>query len=118
LNLFKNRIALAIEPGREERRGGFSGSASGGYSPGAALAEAVAQSVAVIGAVRQQDLPGPNALKHIGGDASVMGLPFGELQSNGQAIGVDKGVDLGARPPASDPCNGSLSFFGAIGGVL
>ena len=70
------------------------------------------QAVAVVGAVAQQDLARAQVIEHVGGAAPVVGLALGELQSDGQAIGVDQGVDLGGQAAArATHATGSVVFF-------
>jgi hypothetical protein len=54
-------------------------------------------------------------LQHVGGAPAVVGLAFGELQRNGQALGIDQGVDLGGQAAArATPATGSVVFFWAL----
>lgn len=83
--------------------------------PGASTGEILAQGVAVIGAVGQQDLAGPDGRQHVGGAATVVGLAFGELEGDGQPFGVDQSVDLGGQPTArATHATGSVVFFWAL----
>ena len=54
--------------------------------------------VAVIGPIGEQDLAPANVRHHIGRAACVMGLAFGELQQDGQAVGVHYGMDPDRSP--------------------
>ena len=72
----------------------------------APLAEGLTQSIAVVGAVGEQDVAWPQAAQHVGGGAAVMGLALGKLEDNRQAIGVHNGVDLGGQASARRPCTG------------
>lgn len=72
-------------------------------APGAAAGEVRAQGVAVIGAVGQQDLVLAEAVEHVAGTSTVMGLAFAQLQHDGQAIGIDERVDLGRQPAPRAP---------------
>ena len=63
----------------------------------------LAQRVAVVGAVGDQDLAGPEPVEHVGGAPAVMSLPFGQLQRDRQAVCVDERVDLGRQPASRAP---------------
>jgi hypothetical protein len=52
------------------------------------------QGVAVIAAVGQENLTLAETFEHVGGASSVMSLPGRQLQENGQAVGVDQGMDF------------------------
>ena len=69
----------------------------------ALLEQALAEHVAVVGAVCEQDLAGFKAAQHVGGAAAIVSLPFGELQDDWQAVGIDEGVDLGGQPASRAP---------------
>ena len=88
-----DEIAKAVKEGAESRdidasRHRFD------IGPGAAVGQILAQRIAVIGTVSQEDLPLANVAQHVGGASAVMRLAFRQLQSDRQAVGVDKGVDL------------------------
>jgi hypothetical protein len=46
-------------------------------------------------------------LEHGGGGSPVLSLPGGQLQQNGQAVGVDEGMIFVSVRRASAPCSGS-----------
>ncbi len=104
-------IALAVEPSRKGRPV-FPVWHQADIAPGAAFGEAIAQGVAIIGAIRQEDVPGLNGSEHIGGFASIVSLPLAQFQGNWQAIGIDKRVDLRRQAAArAAHATGSLCFF-------
>jgi len=55
----------------------------------AARGEVLAQGIAVIGAVRQQDVAAAERIQHVLCAAPIMGLAFGDLQKNWQTAGID-----------------------------
>jgi hypothetical protein len=57
---------------------------------GIALGQSLSQSVGIMGAVYEQDLPCLNGFEHIRSRASVMRLPFGQLQRNRPALRIDR----------------------------
>ena len=63
----------------------------------------MAERVAVVGAVGEEDLAGAEGAQHVGGAAAIVGLAFGQLQRDRQAVGVDEGVDLGRQPAPRAP---------------
>jgi len=71
--------------------------------PGPSFVEGLAQGVAVVGAIGEQNLARGEAIEHIGGAAPVVRLACGQLEGDGQAIGVDEGVDLGGQSAARAP---------------
>ena len=80
--------------------------------PCAALLHGVAQSVGIVGPVGQQDIARHDAVEHVVGAAPVMRLALGQLEMDGQAAGIDKGVDLGRKPaPRTAHAIGSAVFF-------
>jgi hypothetical protein len=92
--LLKKRLTSGtIEEGAERRhllavRHGLD------ISPGTTFIVALPQGIAVIGAVGQRGLPLAKCIQHIAGAASIMGLASGQFQSDWQALGVDKRLDL------------------------
>ena len=40
------------------------------------------QGIRIIGAIRKMDVPSLSGLEHVGGQAPVMSLPFGQFESN------------------------------------
>ena len=88
-------------------------------APGALACEAFPQSVAVVAAVGQEDLTFAEAAQHVGGASSVVSLAWRQLQKNGQAVGVDEGMDFrgqsASRAPhaagSSDVPSGGWRFF-------
>ncbi len=83
--------------------------------PCAASVEALAQSVAIVGAVSQKNLPLDKGIEHVGGAASVMRLAFGQLQIDRQALGVDERMNFGRQTAArATHATGSVVFFWAL----
>src|ERR1700761_2898517 len=78
-------ISIAVKKGTEDRRLGPVCHRAN-VRPHASCGHRLAQCIAVIGSVREQDLPGLQAIEHIGCTASVMRLSFGELDRDRQAI--------------------------------
>ena len=73
-------------------------------APGrAARGQVGAQGVAVVRAVGEQDLAVAEAVQHVDGALSIMGLAFGQLQRNGQAVGVDERMNLGRQSASRAP---------------
>ena len=97
-----DEVAISKQEGAE---GGNAHAARHGFDvgPGAAAFHLCAQSVAVIGSIRQKDLATGDVGQHVGGALTVMGLAGRELEEDGQAIGVDQGVDLGRQPASRAP---------------
>ncbi len=71
--------------------------------PGTLGGHGGAERVAVIGAIRQQDLAGAEAIQHADGALPIMGLALRQLQGDRPAVGVDKGVDLGRQSTSRAP---------------
>ena len=65
--------------------------------------EAFPQSVAVVAAVGQEDLTFAEAAQHVGGASSVVSLAWRQLQKNGQAVGVDEGMDFRGQSASRAP---------------
>ena len=63
----------------------------------------LAQGVAVVGAVSEQDLPGLQAVEHVGGAAAVMRLALGQLDRDRHPVGIHQRVDLGGQAAARTP---------------
>src|SRR5215204_2573823 len=97
-----DEIALAVEPRTEGERP-LAAPHWSDVHPCAAIGEGLAQPIAVVSAVGEQDLALAQSLQHVGGARAVMGLALGELQRDGQAVGVDKGVDLRGQPAPRAP---------------
>ena len=89
-------------------------------APCALACEALSQGVAVVTAVGQEDLTFAETLEHVGGASPVMSLSGRQLQENGQAVGVDEGMDFRGQsasrapqaPGSSDVPSGGRRFFG------
>ena len=62
-----------------------------------------AERVAVVGAIRQQDLAGAEAAQHVDGDLPIMGLALRQLQENREAVGVDDGMEFGRQSASRAP---------------
>ena len=110
-----DEIAETVEEGAESRdidasRHRFD------IGPGAAVRQILAQCVAVIGTIRREDLPLADFAQHVGGASAVMSLAFRQLQSDRQAIGVDKGVDLRGQTAPRAPHASGVSAV-ASGGI-
>ena len=88
-------------------------------APCALFCEARPQSVAVVTAVGQENLALAETAEHVRSALPVMGLSGRQLQENGQAVGVDEGMDFrrqsASRTPhaaaLSDVPNGGRCFF-------
>ena len=81
----------------------------------AAFVEASPQLIAVVGTVGQKSLALDESVEHIAAAASVMGLTFGQFQSNRQALGIDERVDLRCQAaPRATHATTSLVFFWAL----
>ena len=57
--------------------------------PCAAITKVLSHAVAVISAVGEERLAGTDVIQYVLGALAVMGLPFGELELYGEAVGVD-----------------------------
>src|SRR5215212_8687590 len=77
--------------------------------PGPTIEQRPTQRVAIVGAIGQQDLPGADAVQHIGGAAAIVGLAFAQLQCDRQAVGINQRVDLGRQPAPRAPQASGLS---------
>src|SRR5690606_28574171 len=97
-----NQVAEAVEIGAEGRHVDAARHRLD-IGPGATLGQTRSQGVAVIGAVGKQNLARPDGCEHIGGAASVMGLPGAELQHGWVAVGSDHGMDLSRQPAPRAP---------------
>src|SRR5215468_1159778 len=84
--------------------------------PAAPPGHFLAQSIAVVGAVCEQDLAFADHAQHTGSAGAVMGLTFGQLQQNRESIGIGKGVDLRgqAAPRAPHAAGVSVTPSGGI----
>ena len=71
--------------------------------PGAPLGQAVAQRVAVVGAIGEKDLAGPETVQHVTRTLAVVGLAFGELERDRIAVRIDEDVDLGGQSASRTP---------------
>ena len=61
------------------------------------------EGVAILTSVRKQSLAGADALEHVGGASSVVGLAFTQFQPDRIAVGVDHCMDFGRQPAARAP---------------
>ena len=86
-------IALLVKP-VAEGRGIEAVRHCADISPCPAFREPLTKGVGVISPIRQQNVSHSYRPEHVLGAAPVMGLAFGELQGDGQAHGIDEGVDL------------------------
>ena len=50
----------------------------------------LAQGIAVVSAVREQNLPGQHLVEHVGCAAAVVRLTFGKLDRDRQAVGISR----------------------------
>ena len=57
--------------------------------PCAAITKVFSHAVAVIGAVGEKRLAWADVGQHVASAGAVMGLPFGQLELYGEAVGVD-----------------------------
>src|SRR5215204_749442 len=71
--------------------------------PHASRRHRLAEEIAVVGAVCDQDLAGSEVAQQVGGAAAVVSLPFGELEDDRQAVGIDEGVDLRRQSASRAP---------------
>jgi len=89
-------------------------------APCALSCETRPQGVAVVAAVGEEDLALAETGEHVVGASPVMSLPGRQLQQNGQAVGVDEGMDFrgqsASRAPhaagSSEVPSGGRRFFG------
>src|ERR1700722_1033232 len=72
-------------------------------APCALSCEARPQGVAVVAAVGQENLTLAETFEHVGGASSGMSLPRRQLQENGQAVGVDQGMDFRRQSASRTP---------------
>ncbi len=86
--------------------------------PSAPFGEFVSKPIAVVGAVRQQDLTSADVAQHVGGAATVMRLPLRQLQGDRQAISVHEGVDLRGQPAPRAPHASGVSDVASGGTFL
>ena len=91
-----NFIALLVKPVAEGRWIDTLGHGAD-ISSHASLSEPCAKGVGVISPIRQQNVSRPQRFEHIHGASTVVSLAFGELQGDGQAHGIDQGMDLGRQ---------------------
>ena len=83
--------------------------------PCTSLGEGFAQSVAVVGAICQEDVTLADRGQHVLGALTVMSLAFGKFQGNRQTTGIDQGMDFGCQPAArATHATGSVVFFLAL----
>ena len=64
------------------------------------LGQTVSAFVAVVSPVAEQGLPRTEHAEHIVRGAAVMGLPLGQLESDGAALGIHQGMNLGGQAAA------------------
>src|SRR5271155_173045 len=97
-----DQIAIAIEKGAES---GDAHAAGHWFDvgPSSLLLDRRAQGITVIGPVGQKDLAGSEVAQHVLSASSIMGLALGELERDGQAVGIDERVDLGRQPAPRAP---------------
>ena len=69
----------------------------------APVLEARTQGVAVVGAIGEKDLAFAETGEHVGGAAPVMSLALRSASGDGQAVGVDHGMDFGRQPAPRTP---------------
>ncbi|HTQ12704.1 MAG TPA: hypothetical protein VMH86_02420 [Rhizomicrobium sp.] len=70
------------------------------------------QGVGIVAPIAQQDIAATERSQHVLSTGSVMGLTFGDLQQDGQATGIDEGVDLGGQSASrATHATGSRGFF-------
>ena len=90
-------------------------------SPAAPPGHVLPQSIAIIGAVCEQDLAFADHAQHTSSAGAVMSLSFCQLQQDREAIGIDKGVDLRGQAAPRTPHaagvsvtpSGGIRFFGS-----
>src|SRR5262245_31578760 len=97
-----DQIAIAVEEGAEGRDLHAPGHGLD-VGPSALARHILAQGVAVVCAIGQEDLAGPEARQDVFGALAVMGLTLAELERDGQAVGIDEGMDLGGQPAPRAP---------------
>ena len=87
--------------------------------PGSLGRHGLAQDVAVVGAIGDQGLAGPEGAQHGSGAATVMSLPFAQRQRDRKAVGVHESMDLGRQPASRAPhaLGSSVVPSGGRGGV-
>jgi len=88
-----NEVAEAVEKGAERRDVDASWHRLD-ISPAAASGHFPTQSIAIVGAVCEEDLALANMAKHTGGATAIVSLTFRQLQDDRKAIGIDKSMDL------------------------
>ena len=73
------------------------------------------QRVAVVAAVSEHDALARQQAEHILGAFAVVGLSFGELQRDREAVRIDERVDLGRKPAAGTAhATTSTAFFSPL----
>src|SRR5262249_15802530 len=97
-----DQIAIAVEEGAEGRDPHATGHRLD-VGPSTVTGHVLAQGVAVVGAIGQEDLARPGARPQVLGALAVRGLALAELECNGQAVGIDEGMDLGRQPAPRAP---------------
>lgn len=68
--------------------------------PGALFRQTVSPFVAVVGPVAEEGLTRTERAEHIVRGAAVMSLTLGQLEGDGAALGIDRGMDLGGQAAA------------------
>lgn len=65
--------------------------------PDSPVGQLLAKGIAVVSAIGQQDLSGPEGVEHVLCAAPVMGLALSQLEHDRQTTGIDQGMDLGGQ---------------------
>jgi len=79
---------------------------------GATCGDLVSQRIAVVAAIGQQNAVWAERAEQLGTGRAVVGLPFGQLERDREAVAVDNRVDLGREPAAGAAhATTSAAFF-------
>ena len=82
---------------------------------GATLGNRVPQGIAVVAAIGQQDAIGAQRAEHLRTSRAVVGLSFGQLERDREAMAVDDRVDLGRKPASGTAhATASTAFFSPL----
>lgn len=82
--------------------------------PCAPFGQDLAGVVAVISAISKKDGSLDQAVQHVVGTASVMGLPFGDFEEDRHPVDTDKRMDFCCQPPRERPMQRASIFFLAL----
>ena len=107
-------IAIAVKE-RAVSRDALSVRCGFDAGPCAARSQSGAHGTTVVGAISKQDAAFAKGVEHVIGGSTVMGLPFGQLETDRQAEPIVQCMDLGRQATArATHATGSAVFFWAL----